>query len=103
MRLRGAIVDLGRGPQLAGTRITVQDIFPYFQAGYSPEEIAQVMPITPDEIAAVRQYIDEHREKVLEIDRRIRERNATRRNSPEVETILRQARAQRTRQQQPGE
>jgi uncharacterized protein (DUF433 family) len=106
MKLQAAIVDLGRGPQLAGTRITVQDLLPYFQAAYSPEEIAQVMPITPEEIAAVRRYIDEHRDEVLEADRRIREQNATRKNSPEVENILRQARAERAsrpRRQQPGE
>jgi uncharacterized protein (DUF433 family) len=95
MKPQAAIVDLGRGPQLAGTRITVQDLLPYFQAGYSPDEIAQDMPITPEEIAAARQYIEEHRDEVLEADRRIRERNATRGNSPEVEEILRQARAER--------
>lgn len=29
------IVDRGRGPQLSTSRITVQDLFPYFQLGYS--------------------------------------------------------------------
>src|SRR5438067_791368 len=91
MKVQAAIIDLGHGPQLAGTRITVQDLLPYFQAAYSPEEITQVMPITPEEIAAVRQYIDDHRDEVLETDRRIRERNATRGNTPEVAEILRQA------------
>ncbi len=95
MKLQAAIVDLGRGPQLAGTRITVQNLLPYFQAGYSPEEIAQAMPVTPEEIAAARQYIEEHRDEVLEADRRIRKRNATLGNESEVEEILCHARAER--------
>jgi uncharacterized protein (DUF433 family) len=90
-----AIVDLGRGPQLAGTRITVQDLLPYFQAGCTPGEIAQAMPVTPEEIAVVRQYIDDHRDEVLEADQRIRARNVTRANPPQVEEILRQVRAER--------
>ncbi len=95
MNSEAAIVDLGRGPQLAGTRITMQDLLPYFQAGYSPEEIGQAMPITSEEIAAVRQYIEMHRGEVLVADRRIRERNAGRANRPEVDEILRQARTER--------
>jgi uncharacterized protein (DUF433 family) len=95
MKAEVAIVDLGRGPQLVGTRVTVPDLLPYFQAGYTHAEIAEVMPLTLDEIGAVRQYIEEHREAVLEEDRVIRERNAARRNSPEVEETLRQARAER--------
>lgn len=89
------IVDEGHGPQVAGTRITVQDVLPYLQAGHAPIEIADAMLLTAEEIAAVQRYIDEHREQVLEDDRRIRERNATRRNPAEVQEILRQARQER--------
>ena len=77
----------------------MQDVFPYFQAGYTPDEIAEVMPLTLEEINAVRQYIDDHREEVLEADRLIRERNASRKNPPEVEAILRQAWAERLTRQ----
>jgi hypothetical protein len=31
-----AIVDRGRGLQLSTSRITVQDLVPYFQRGWSP-------------------------------------------------------------------
>lgn len=88
-----AIVDRGRGPQLSTSRITVQDLVPYFQLGYSYERIIrEAMPsLTVAEIRAVERYVDEHRDEVLEEDRRIRERNATRRNSPAVEEILRQS------------
>lgn len=89
-----AIIDCGRGPQLSTSRITVQDLFPYFQWGYSNERIiGEAMPsLSAAEIDAVRRYVDEHREEVLEEDLRIRERNANRKNSPEVEAILRQGR-----------
>ena len=74
------IIDRGRGPQLSTSRITVQDLVPYFRSNCSYEEIRQVMPILSiAEIQAVERYVDEHREEVMEVDRRIRERNANRR------------------------
>ena len=84
------IVDRGRGPQLSTSRITVQDLLPYMQLGYTHERIIrEAMPsLSIAEIEAVERYVDEHREEVLDEDRRIRERNATRRNPPEVEEIL---------------
>lgn len=88
------IVDRGRGPQLSTSRITVQDLLRYFQLGYPPEQIIrEAMPsLSVAEIDVAKRYVDEHREEVLEVDRRIRERNATRKNSPEAEEILRQGR-----------
>lgn len=38
------IVDRGRGPQLSTSRITVQDLVPYFQLKYSYAEILEIMP-----------------------------------------------------------
>ena len=35
------LVDRGRGLQLSTSRITVQDLVPYFQQGYSHDEIAR--------------------------------------------------------------
>jgi hypothetical protein len=89
-----SIVDRGRGPQLSTSRITIQDLFPYFQLGYSPEQIiCEAMPsLSVAEIEVAQRYVDEHLPEVLEEDRLIREWNATRKNSPEVEEILRQGR-----------
>ncbi|MGH7138690.1 MAG: DUF433 domain-containing protein [Pirellulales bacterium] len=88
------IVDRGRGMQLSTSRITVQDLAPYFQSCCSYEEIMEAMPtLSIAEIQAVERYIDEHREEVMEIDRQIRERNAARRNPPHVEEIFRRVRA----------
>lgn len=89
-----AIIDRGRGPRLSTSRVTIQDLFPYFEMGYTPEQIIrEAMPsLSVAEIEVARRYVDEHREEVLEEDRLIREWNATRRNSPEVEEILRKGR-----------
>ena len=90
------IVDKGRGPQLSTSRITVQDLVPYFQLDYSYDEIRQIMPtLSVAEIQAVERYVDEHREEVMEEDRRIRERSAKRRNPPNIEDLLRQSREKR--------
>jgi uncharacterized protein (DUF433 family) len=96
MKAEITIIDKGRGPQLSTSRITVQDIFPYFQLNYSHDEIRQIMPsLSVAEIRAVERYVDEHREEVREEDRRIRERNATRRNPPRVEELLRKSHKKR--------
>lgn len=92
-----SIIDCGRGPQLSTSRITVQDLFPYFQLGYTHEQIIRhVMPsLSFAEIEAARRYVEEHHEEVLDEDRLIRERNATRKNPPEIQAILRRGREQR--------
>lgn len=87
------IVDKGRGPQLSTSRITVQDLVPYFQLNYGYDEIREIMPtLSVAEIQAVERYVDEHREEVMEEDRQIRARNAARRNPPHVEELFRRSR-----------
>lgn len=67
------IVDRGRGLQLSTSRITVQDLVPYFQRGESYEEILSWIPIlTREEIAVVERYYREHQRELDEEDRRIR-------------------------------
>ena len=39
------IIDIGRGPQLSTSRVTVQDLVPYLQQKYTHEQILQIMPI----------------------------------------------------------
>ena len=89
MKKPSEIVDQGRGPQLSTSRITVQDLVPYFQEKCSHEEIMRWIPVlTREEIQLVEEYIKDHYEEVMEQDRRIRERNAQNKNSPQVEKIL---------------
>ena len=84
------IVDRGRGPQLSSSRITVQDLVPYFQRQCTFEQILEIMPVlTVEEIQAVERYVGEHYEEVMEQDRRIRDRSTKRKDLPEMEEILR--------------
>ena len=68
-----AIVDRGRGPQLSNSRITVQDILPYWRRGASNDEIRELMPSLNDEqIAILNEYIRDNEEEVLRAESRIK-------------------------------
>src|SRR6266446_4196588 len=83
------IVDCGRGLQLSTSRITVQDLVPYFQEGYSYDEIIRLIPaLTHEEIAVVESFYRQHQKELDEEDRIIRERIAQRRNPPDMEEVL---------------
>ena len=91
-----AIVDRGRGLQLSTSRITVQDLVPYFQEKSSYAEIQEAMPgLSVEEIQVIELYVQEHYDDVMEQDRRIRERAAARRKSPEAEERERTERRER--------
>ena len=67
------IVDRGRGLQLSTSRITVQDLVPYFQRGCSYDEIIRWIPtLSREEIAVVERYYHEHKDALDEEDRRLR-------------------------------
>ena len=84
------IVDRGRGLQLSTSRITVQDLVPYFQDGCSCNEILRWIPsLTCEEIEVVETYYRAHQAELDEQDRRIRARSAERKNSPEIDEVLR--------------
>jgi uncharacterized protein (DUF433 family) len=90
------IVDQGRGLQLSTSRVTVQDLVPYFQEGCSAEEIIRWIPsLTAEEIDVVKRYYVDHQKELDEEDRRIRERSAARKNPEWVERIAAEARAER--------
>lgn len=44
------IIDRGRGPELAGTRITVYDIMDYTRNDWDPKSIAIVLGLSSDEV-----------------------------------------------------
>lgn len=90
------LVNRGRGLQLSTSRVTVQDLVPYFQEGCSYEEIIRWIPtLTAEEIKVVEEYYRAHQQELDEEDRLIRERSATRKNPDWVEKILAKARAER--------
>src|SRR5438067_296158 len=68
------IVDMGRGPQIEGHRLTVMDVFYYLHRGYDFEFIHRAMPsLTREQFDAVVAYVNDHREELTETDRRIDE------------------------------
>ncbi len=90
------IVDRGRGPQLSTSRVTVQDLVPYFQEKCSSEEIIRWIPtLTAAEIAVGERYYREHQDQLDEDDRLIRERSAQNKNPDWVEKVLEHAHAER--------
>jgi uncharacterized protein (DUF433 family) len=90
------IVDRGRGAQLSTSRVTIQDLVPYFQEGCSPAEIIRWIPtLTSAEIAVAERYYGENRHALDEEDRLIRERSAQQKNPPWVEKVLADARSER--------
>ena len=79
---------------IAGTRITVWDVLHYLENNWSLQEIGDLLNVPLDAVHAAADYIDAHREEVMEVHRRIEERNA-RGNTPEVDAKLQEAHAKR--------
>src|SRR5437016_7168742 len=64
------IVDLGRGPQIEGHRLTVMDVFYYLHRGYDFDFIHRAMPsLTREQYQAVVEYVKEHHDELVEEDR----------------------------------
>jgi uncharacterized protein (DUF433 family) len=54
-----------RGPSIAGTRITVYSVMDYIKNNRSKEYILEMLPmITAEQLDAVYDYIEQHREEV---------------------------------------
>src|SRR5438552_3020937 len=69
------IVDVGRGPQIEGHRLTVMDVFYYLHRGYDYDFIRRAMPsLTREQFDAVCAYVNEHRGELVEKDCRVEER-----------------------------
>jgi uncharacterized protein (DUF433 family) len=71
------IVDYGRGPAIAGTRITVYDIMDYYAAGWHRDQIADVFPrVSSSDVQAAIDYIEAHKEEVTAEYEKILDRHA---------------------------
>ena len=79
------IIDRGRGPEIAGTRITVYDVLDYLQAGWRCENIAGLFRLPPDEIQAAIQYIEDHKDEVMVMYQKILDRHRNYQYPPEVQ------------------
>jgi uncharacterized protein (DUF433 family) len=69
------IVDLGRGPQIEGHRLTVMDVFYYLHRGHGFEFIHGALPsLTREQFDAVVEYVNEHHVELVEKECRVQER-----------------------------
>ena len=80
------IVNYGRGPQIAGSRITVYDVMDYLNdPDWNRESIALLFRLSSQDIQAAIDYIEAHREEVQAEYQRIIDRHRNYKYSPEVQ------------------
>lgn len=91
--MKAEIVECERGPQIAGTRITVYSILDYLKEGWHHTRIASFFRISSAQVLAAAEYIASHREEVEADYQRILQRNKDRKNPPEIEALHKQSRA----------
>jgi uncharacterized protein (DUF433 family) len=82
------IIDRGRGPEIAGTRITVYDVMDYWTAGWRCEQIAGLFRLPPDDIQAAIAYIEAHKAEVLTEYQQILARHSQAQPTPEIQEKL---------------
>jgi uncharacterized protein (DUF433 family) len=84
-----AIVD----NRIAGTRITVWDVYHYLEGGHwTPAQIAEILRLSVEQVECAMRYIEQNKEEVLKVHRQIEERNA-RGNPPEIEAMATESHA----------
>jgi uncharacterized protein (DUF433 family) len=62
--MKPSIIDRGRGPEIAGSRITVYDVLDETRAGVPVEQLAREWNLSVEQIEFALRYIEEHREEV---------------------------------------
>ncbi len=81
------IINRGRGPELAGTRVTVYTILEYVQENWRRSDIAFWLGLSKEQVDVAVMYIEEHKEEVLAEYEKIMER-INRGNPPELQARL---------------
>jgi uncharacterized protein (DUF433 family) len=81
------IIDRGRGPEIAGTRITVFDVLDYHKTGWHRDLIADVFGLSSQQVEVAIRYIEEHRDEVMKDYETILARHA-RGNPPELQAKI---------------
>ncbi len=62
--LEAKIIDRGRGPEIAGTRITVYDVLDYHSLGWHRDMIAVTLSLSSQQVEVAIRYIEEHQDEV---------------------------------------
>ena len=78
------IIDRGRGPEVAGTRVTVYRIMDFLREGNSVGHIATELHLTDEQVRVALDYIATHRRTVEAEYAKILQR-VQQRNPPHVE------------------
>jgi uncharacterized protein (DUF433 family) len=65
------IINRGRGPAIAGPRITVYDVLDYARQEWHRDRIAALFRLSSRDIQAALDYIDQHHDDVLASYQRI--------------------------------
>ena len=85
--LDAKIIDRGRGPEIAGTRITVYDVLDYYKTGWHRDMIADTLELSSEQVEVAVRYIEEHRDEVMADYAEMLARDAQG-NSPELQAKL---------------
>ena len=85
--LEAKIIDRGRGPEIAGTRITVYDVLDYHKGGMHRDLIADTLELSSQQVEVAIRYIEEHRDEVMADYAEMLARDA-RGNPPELRAKL---------------
>jgi uncharacterized protein (DUF433 family) len=85
--LEAKIIKTGRGPEIAGTRITVYDVIEYYKAGRHRDTIADTLELSSQQVEVAIGYIEEHRDEVMASYEKNMER-IRRGNPPELQAKL---------------
>ena len=86
------IINRGRGPEIAGTRITVFDVLDYRKHGWHRDRIAALFRLSSAQIQAALDYIDAHSEEVMAEYQRIVDRVKNYQYPPDVQAKIDQSR-----------
>jgi uncharacterized protein (DUF433 family)/predicted DNA-binding antitoxin AbrB/MazE fold protein len=83
-----AIIDRGRGPEIAGTRITVFDVMDYLKHNWHRDRIAMLFRLSSRDVQVAIDYIEAHRAEVEAEYQRILDRHHNYRYPPEVQAKI---------------
>ncbi len=82
------IINRGRGPEIAGTRITVYDVMDYYKDGWHRDQIAALFRLSSRDIQAAIDYIESHKEEVEKDYQKILDRHRNYKYPPEVQAKI---------------
>jgi uncharacterized protein (DUF433 family) len=82
------IIDRGRGPEIAGTRITVFDVMDYLKAGWHRDRIANLFRLSSRDVQAAIDYAELHSEAVEAAYNRILDRHRNQGHTPDLQARI---------------